>query len=254
MNFFLAGGAAALALGAMDAVVVYGCVAPQSQICGKTFLGDGDPNHLALTFDDGPNDNHTERLLGVLKEHGVRATFFLVGKYVRQRPQLVRSIFADGHSIGNHTFNHYNLLRATTAQLHRELSDTESAIEDAIGKTLPEPRLVRPPWGFRRPDTLASMRRLRMVPVMWSVTCFDWHATTAERVEGHAVRRISRRGGPTPQIILLHDGGHVAMGADRSATVDATGLIIRRYHAEGRKFLTIPEMMADQTAPFQSRF
>ncbi len=246
MNVFLAGGAAALAVGG---VAAYGCVGPQSQIFGNTFLGDGDPNHLALTFDDGPNDIHTERLLEVLNAHGVRATFFLVGKYVRQRPHLVRAIFAGGHSIGNHTFNHCNLLRATPAQLRRELSDTELAIEDAIGQKLPEPKLVRPPWGFRRPDTLGSIRKLRMVPVMWSVTCFDWHATTAERVEGHAVRRIRRSGPHTPQIILLHDGGHVGMGADRSASVDATRLIIRRYFAEGRKFLTIPEMMAEQRAP-----
>ena len=237
----MARGVATMAAGALAA---YGGMAPRSQIFGSTFLGDGDRNHLALTFDDGPNDAHTPRLLQVLEKHGVHATFFLIGKYVRQRPQIVRSIFAAGHALGNHTYNHRNLIFASPGRLQRELSDTEAAIEDAIGAKLPEPRLFRPPWGARRPDTLATLRRMGLVPVMWSVTCFDWKPTTAERVEGHAVRQISRRGWRPFQIILLHDGGHLAMGADRSASVEAADRMVSRYQAERMKFLTIPEMMA----------
>ena len=78
---------------------------------------------------------------------------------------------------------------------------------------------------------------------MWSVTCFDWKPTTAGRVESHAVRQISRRGWRPFQIILLHDGGHMAMGADRSASIEAADRLISRYHAQGMKFLKVPEMM-----------
>src|SRR5215831_7729661 len=88
----------------------YAAMAPRSQLYGRTLTHGSDPAQMALTFDDGPNDPHTMRLLEVLARHNARATFFLIGKYVQQRPDIVRAIAAAGHEIGNHTFTHPNLI------------------------------------------------------------------------------------------------------------------------------------------------
>ena len=227
-------GGAALA-GAAGGTFAYGASAAKSQLFGRTFFA-GDParKQIALTYDDGPNDVHTERLLEVLARHGARATFFLIGKYVAARPQLARRVAEAGHEVGNHTFTHPNLIFAGADALRRELDDCERALTDAVG---PHSRLFRPPFGARRPATLRVARRLGLVPVMWSVKCWDWKEP-AEQIEAHAVRQMH-----PGAVVLLHDGGHVAMGADRSGTVTATDRIISRYKEEGWEFVTVGEMM-----------
>src|ERR1700761_6518351 len=93
----------------------YATMAPGSQLYGRTLTHGSDPHQMALTYDDGPNDPHTLRLLDVLAKHKVRATFFLIGKYVRQRPDIVRAIAAAGHEIDNHTDSHPNLILVSAA-------------------------------------------------------------------------------------------------------------------------------------------
>jgi peptidoglycan/xylan/chitin deacetylase (PgdA/CDA1 family) len=101
--------------------------------------------------------------------------------------------------------------------------------------------LFRPPFGGRRPATLRAVRQMGFTPVMWSVTAFDWSAKSADAIERNVTRRI--RGG---DVVLLHDGGHVAFGTDRSFTVQATVRLVERYKGEGCEFKTIPEMMQEQ--------
>ncbi len=220
----------------------YASMGPTSQLYGRSFLGAPGTKLLALTYDDGPNDPHTLRLVDVLARHQAKATFFLIGRYVAKRPDIVRRIRDEGHAIGNHTFTHPLLIFASADQLCRELDDTDKAIADAAGG---HDGLFRPPFGGRRPGTFAAVRARGMTPVMWTVTCFDWKATSADTIERHAIRGI--RGGG---IILLHDGSHVRMGADRSHTVEATERLLRRYQAEGYRFVTIPEMMKAAGASF----
>jgi peptidoglycan/xylan/chitin deacetylase (PgdA/CDA1 family) len=214
----------------------YHSLAWRSQLYGSTFIGTpGRGRKLALTYDDGPNDPDTLLLLDVLAKHEVKATFFLIGKFVQQRPDIVKRIADAGHAIGNHTFTHPNLVLTSDAALRLELNSCASALgEIGIGSA----RLFRPPFGLRRPATLRIASELGYTPVMWTVTCFDWKETTADRVERHAVRQI--RGG---NVILMHDGGHTKMGADRRHTVEATDRLIRRYKGEGFEFVTVPEMM-----------
>ncbi|MFI5106924.1 MAG: polysaccharide deacetylase family protein, partial [Terriglobales bacterium] len=190
---------------------------------------------LALTFDDGPNDPHTLRLLEVLAEHKVHATFFLIGRYVKQRPDIARAIAQAGHAIGNHTFSHPNLIFASARQTRAELQKCEQALYDAVGQ---HSRLFRPPFGGRRPGTLPVARGLGLEPVMWNVTGWDWSGKPAEYVEQKVHKQI--RGG---DVILLHDGSHAEFGADRSQTVLATDRLIARHKAEGYDFATVPEMM-----------
>ena len=108
---------------------------------------------LALTYDDGPNDHHTLRLLEVLAKHSVRATFFLIGRYARQRPEIAREIVNAGHAVGNHTFTHPLLIFKSEAEVRRELSECNTALRDTLGQPV---NLFRPPFGGRRPAVLAS--------------------------------------------------------------------------------------------------
>lgn len=209
---------------------------PWSQLYGENFNGVKEGlKVLALTYDDGPNDPWTMKLLEVLAKHQVHATFFMVGRYVKEHPEIARAVSAAGHAVGNHSFSHRNLIFATDAQLRQEVEDTSKAIADATGEA---PFLFRPPFGGRRPGTFKVVNEMKMFPVMWRVMCFDWTAKSPEEILKHAHRQIA--GG---EVILLHDGGHLGMGEDRSHTIRATDELIREYKDRGFVFTTVPEMM-----------
>ncbi len=210
-------------------------MAPGSELYGRSFRGVPGTQMLALTYDDGPNDPYTLHMLDVLAANGIKATFFLIGRFVAERPDIVRRIRSEGHAIGNHTYSHPLLILSSSGRLHKEIADTDKAIEDAVGS---HDGIFRPPFGGRRPGTFAVVRDRGMMPVMWSVTCYDWNAKSADTIEQRAVSAI--RGG---DVILLHDGSHVKMGAYRGHTVEATQRLIRRYQDKGYEFVTVPEMM-----------
>ena len=219
-------------------VAGYNTMAPRSQLYGRTFIGRAPgTRELALTFDDGPNDPYTFHLLEVLAKHEVRATFFMIGRYVKQRPEIAAAVARQGHVIGNHTFTHPNLIFRTPGQVRSEIAACEQALEDAVERN--HAPLFRPPWGARTPVVLRTVRQLGMTPVLWSVTGYDWNAGSAADIKHEVTRQV--RGG---DVILLHDGGHKHMGVDRSYTVQAVDELIRRYKEEGYAFRTITEMMA----------
>jgi peptidoglycan/xylan/chitin deacetylase (PgdA/CDA1 family) len=223
-----AGAAAAVAAG-------YQSMAPTGQWFGRAFCGlPRGTKQIALTFDDGPNDPHTGHLLDVLAKHDVHATFFMVGRYVRQRPDIALEVSKRGHVIGNHTFTHPFLTFELLVKVRQELEQCREAITGAVGA---HSNLFRPPWGARRPGVFRVAKELGLRPVMWSVTGYDWDAPSADYIAKKVTARV--RGG---DVILLHDGGHKAFGADRSGTVKAVDALITRYKAEGYEFVTIPEM------------
>ncbi len=224
----------------------YQSMAPTGQWYGRTFTSTArGTRQLSLTYDDGPNDPHTLRLLEVLARHNVHATFFLIGRYVQQRPDIVREILRAGHVIGNHTFTHPLLTFKSAADVRKELIDCRSAIQDAIGD---HSHLFRPPFGGRRPAVLSVSRQLGLEPIMWNVTGYDWSAPPATVIERNVEKQI--RGG---DVILLHDGGHKHMGADRSQTVLATDHLISRYKSAGYDFVTIQHMLEEVRSGSKSR-
>ncbi len=226
---YLASAATAVAAG-------WNSMAPRSQLYGRTFIGvDHKSRLLALTYDDGPSEAWTPRLLEVLARHDVRATFFMVGRHAAERPQIARAVAEAGHVIGNHTQTHPNLIFCSGAQVRAQLDECDRVLTAVVGE---HSRLFRPPFGGRRPDVLSTARAHGFVPVMWSVTGYDWNPGPAEKIEHKIARQV--RGG---DVILLHDGGHRAPTADRSATVTATDRLISRYKGEGYRFVTIPEMI-----------
>jgi peptidoglycan/xylan/chitin deacetylase (PgdA/CDA1 family) len=223
---------------AVAGVGTYASLAPESQLFGRTIVAGRDAAEFALTFDDGPNDPWTGRLLDVLARYQARATFFLIGKYVRQRPDLVREIREAGHLIGNHTATHPWLAVQSAARVREELAGCNAALEEVLGEKV---QFFRPPHGSRRPAVLRAARELGLTAVMWNAMGFDWRAnTTAARITGHledGIARNQRRGRGSN--LLLHDGGHLAMGADRSQSVEATREILER-HAPGKvRYVTV---------------
>jgi peptidoglycan-N-acetylglucosamine deacetylase len=217
----------------------YAAMWPTSQIFGRTIVAGRDPSELALTYDDGPNDPWTYRLLDVLAKCEVRATFFFIGRFVRQRPQIARAVRDAGHLIGNHTMTHPLLLFQKPARVRYELEACNRAIEDSLGQPV---RYFRPPHGARRPDVLAAARSLDLTPVLWNVMGRDWDVSNPQGIErrikrGVAFNQVRGRGSN----ILLHDGGQAGIGENRSFTVTATETLLAQYRAKGLRFVT-PEV------------
>ena len=195
---------------------------------------------VALTFDDGPNVGSTEPLLELLARHGARATFFVIGAFAEREPGLVREVSARGHALGNHTYSHPHLPRRRAGALRHELARTRTAVEAAGARlsAVDGGELMRPPYGHRRPGTLRVVRAEGYVPVMWSITCYDWRPTTSARA-------IARRGSRARagDIVLLHDGSNHGIDIDRSRTVAATERILDRLAERGLRFGTVPELV-----------
>ena len=214
----------------------YQGIAPTGQWYGQTFTGLAPgTRQVALTYDDGPNDPHTLHLLEVLAKHGAHATFFLIGSYVQQRPEIARELVKAGHVVGNHTFTHSLLALKSTAEIRKELSQCQAALSDAVGQFS---NLFRPPYGGRRPAVLRIAHELGLETIMWNVTGYDWSAPPAAVIEKKVAKQM--RGG---DVILLHDGGHRQMGADRSQTILATDRLLERFKSEGYEVVSVPDML-----------
>ena len=232
-----------LASAAAASYAGYATMAPASQLYGRTLVHGSDPGQMALTFDDGPNDPHTMYLLDVLAKHNARATFFLIGKYVRQRPEIARAILAAGHEIGNHTYGHPNLVLVSAARLRQELDDCQKSLEDALGT---KTSLFRPPFGGRRPNVLRTARKMGLSPVMWSVTAYDWSAKSSDAIVEKVTRQMDPRRKPQGEIVLFHDGGHLAFGTDRRFTVEATRRLLELY--KKKEFVTVSGLSRNNPA------
>jgi peptidoglycan-N-acetylglucosamine deacetylase len=239
-----AGLGAAGAVGLAAGACAYAAMWPTSQLFGQTVIAPrigrgiapGRPGELALTFDDGPNPAWTPQLLEVLASHEVRATFFLVGRYAQAEPELVRRISNAGHLIGNHSWSHPNLALATTSRIREELTRTSETLQEITGKRV---HWFRPPFGGRRPVVLRIARSLGMTPVTWNAITTDWSEPSSDRITERLCTKIEhnqQRGWATN--IVLHDGGHLELGANRGPSVGAAGQIVARYKPTHR-FVTL---------------
>jgi peptidoglycan-N-acetylglucosamine deacetylase len=229
---------AAVASVAAAGLCAYAALSAGSTLFGQTVIANRNPKEIALTFDDGPNDPYTFQLLDLLAGHGVRATFFMIGRFVQERPDIVRAVQAAGHLIGNHTMTHPWLVLESPASVRRELEDCNSALEDVLGERV---NFFRPPHGSRRPDVLRTARDLGLIPVMWNVIGHDWEpgilaADVLSRVE-KGVKRNRRAGWGSN--IVLHDGGQAGVGQNRRSTVEAVAALIPKCVSEGFSFVTV---------------
>ncbi|HEX8813674.1 MAG TPA: polysaccharide deacetylase family protein [Terracidiphilus sp.] len=236
----LISGAAVVAASAGLAIggYAYASLWPTSQIFGPTLTAPRKPGEIALTFDDGPNPAWTPRLLELLDKHGVKATFFLIGKYASEQSTLTRLIANNGHLIGNHTWSHPNLARTAPRKVREELRTTNDTLERITGKPI---RYFRPPFGARRPDVLHIADALGLTPVTWNAMTSDWSQPSADRIAATLSTKVDRlhaRGSAAN--IVLHDGSHREPAANREPSVTATGQLLDRY-AKTHRFVTVAE-------------
>jgi len=195
-------------LGAAIVVLLCGVFDMSSGVFGRVRTTTG-RDTIALTFDDGPDPASTPPLLDLLRERGVRATFFVVGERVRAHPAIVRRCAEEGHAIGNHSDRHrYDLNFRLRSGMRREMEACQEAVRVAAGVT---PRLYRPPVGLMNPAVVPAARELGMEVVGWSIRSLDTR-------RGDAAERVIPRLRPGA-IVLLHDGArdpaHVVATARR---------------------------------------
>jgi peptidoglycan/xylan/chitin deacetylase (PgdA/CDA1 family) len=217
--------------------LTYAGLSPTSQLFGHTILAGNDPTQAALTYDDGPNDLATDALLDLLAQHNARATFFMIGRFVRQRPEIVRRVHAAGHLIGNHTQTHAWLSFQSSRVIREELRTCNQSLEDALGAPV---HYLRPPHGARRPAVFRIAEELGLKIVQWNAMGYDWQPISADTIVANVTRgclRAQRKG--TGANILLHDGHQQAIGANRSATIEATAALLERFAHEGTRTVTV---------------
>jgi peptidoglycan-N-acetylglucosamine deacetylase len=153
---------------------------------------------IAITFDDGPVAEKTERVLEILKKHEAKATFFCIGKNVKELPEVVKQIHEQGHLIGNHSYYHGTVFDLqSTEKMKTELVDTNQIIKQAIGLS---PRLFRPPYGITNPMLANAVKELNFIAIGWSVRSFDTIAKEKKKLFTRITKNL--KGG---DIILLHD-------------------------------------------------
>jgi peptidoglycan-N-acetylglucosamine deacetylase len=186
---------------------------------------------IALTFDDGPSQ-YTPQILAILKQHNIKATFFVLGESVKSYPNILQETFAAGNVIGNHTYYHSMLSTLTAAQIAGEIKKTNAIIFDTIQIY---PKLFRPPYGVCPTQCKNVFTQLGFTKIMWDYMPGDWDIknTSADIIASKVIQHAN-----SGAIIVLHDGG-----GDRTKTVAALPIIITTLKNEGYQFVTVSELL-----------
>ncbi|MCR4398143.1 MAG: glycerol-3-phosphate acyltransferase, partial [Firmicutes bacterium] len=189
---------------------------------------------VALTFDDGPDPDYTPRILDILREKGVPATFFMVGKHVERFPGVARRVVEEGHAVGNHTYSHANMPLLTRDKIVGEVTKAEQAIVNACGV---RPHLFRPPRGLAGDAACELIRNNKYTIVLWDLSSMDWAEPSYREIVAECSR--ARNG----NIILFHDGGSLlaSEGGSRENTIKALPVVIDNLRRRGFRFVTVDE-------------
>lgn len=200
------------------------------------FLGDAAEKKIYLTFDAGYENGCTEQILDILKKHQVPAAFFLVGNYIEQNPLLVKRMVAEGHSVGNHTYHHYDMSRLTDLQSFRkELEDLEQAYLQTVGE--PMPKYYRPPQGIYSVENLRMAKEMGYKTVFWSLAYVDWlndKQPTSEEAFSKLIPRVHNGA-----VVLLH-----STSKTNAAILDE---LLSRWKEMGYCFGSLDELFAEST-------
>ncbi|GAA3403157.1 polysaccharide deacetylase family protein [Paenibacillus hodogayensis] len=188
---------------------------------------------VALTFDDGPDERFTPQVLDVLKEHGVKATFFLLGKKAEAHPNIVKRIVREGHTIGNHSYGHPLFTKITVDRFAGEIEQSEEVLNRLAGY---RPKLLRPPYGEINEEQLRWANSRGYVIVNWNVDSLDWKNLGEQQVTGNILGHTK-----AGSIVLQHSAG--GSSQDLSGTVKALPGIITKLKSQGYHLVTVPELL-----------
>jgi len=188
---------------------------------------------VALTFDDGPDDHWTPRIVSTLNRLNVKATFMCVGMLVRQHPDILMQMVQAGHVLGNHSWDHQNFTKIPLSEAKDEIERTTSAIKQAA---LVCPRFFRPPYGALDEAVIEEIIKLDYKILFWDVDSLDWSGITASQASTNVLAHT----GPGDIILMHFAGGRGGMLED---TVQALPRIVETLRNEGYTFNTIPELL-----------
>lgn len=188
-------------------------------------------NKIALTFDDGPHPVYTPIILDILKEYGVRGTFFIIGENAERYPELVCRIQQEGHEIGNHTYLHKNLKEHSVNCICDEITHAEDAILRIAEQRT---KLLRPPGGLYNQQVCDAARKLDYDIILWTVDTLDWMHPTSDEIVATIESNVK-----CGDIILCHD----FIGGAPSPTPDAIRLVIPRLLQRGYTFVSVSELI-----------
>lgn len=194
-----------------------------------------DGPYIAITFDDGPNPANTNRLLDMLAERNIKATFYVVGECVKAFPAVIQRTVREGHEIGNHSWSHPNLGKMSDAAVHKQLKDTHDIVVATTGVA---PKSLRPPYGsFSARQQRWAYDQFGYKTILWSVDPFDWKRPGAPVIASRILNQTQPGG-----IILAHD--------IHKQTIDAMPATLDGLLAKGYKFVTVSELLVmEKTTP-----
>lgn len=179
--------------------------------------------YVALTFDDGPSNKTTPRLLDILKQHNVQATFYVLGSQAERFPEILKRTFDEGHEIGNHSWNHPSFTTISLKEVASQIASTNTVIHSIIGET---PKTMRPPYGAYN----KAVREIVGMPlIMWSVDTLDWKHRNANKGVELALKQT-------------HDGAIILFHDIHASSVDAIPTLIAELRARGYEFVTVSEL------------
>lgn len=225
------------------ALLTDGIARPASGVLYPTLVhGPREGDRVALSYDDGPDPQVTPAVLDALAQYGARASFFVIGQKLEQSPALARRMLAEGHELGNHSWQHsrWQNFWGATAQAEEIHRGEQAVVLYTSGKPRP---WYRPPIGLKSPPLAQAARRLGISICAWSLHARDTRGATAQEIAAGVLRRV--RAG---DIILMHDG-HDLPGRTRPACAAATALILAGLRERGLRSVTVSELLADNSSP-----
>jgi peptidoglycan/xylan/chitin deacetylase (PgdA/CDA1 family) len=193
-----------------------------------------DGPYIAMTFDDGPHDSQTPRLLKMLRERGIKATFFCVGQCVAQNPEIAKQIVTEGHEIANHSWSHPLFTKLGETSIRDQIDRTHNVIRQTTGAS---PTLLRPPYGgFSTQQRAWANATWGYKTILWDVDSLDWKHRSPAKTQS-IILAETRPG----SIILCHD--------IHKTTIDAMPATLDALRAKGFKFVTVSELIAMHREP-----
>ena len=197
------------------------------------YIGNTNEKVLYLTFDAGYENGCTAKILDTLKEKQVPAAFFLVGNYIRQSPDLVRRMVAEGHTVGNHTMHHYDMSRLSDkAAFSKELTDLEALYKETVGQELP--KYYRPPQGIYSEENLKMAQELGYKTLFWSLAYVDWNNDAQPTREAAFSKLLPR----------THNGAVVLLHSTSKTNAEILGELIDKWKEAGYRFGTLEELFS----------